>query len=228
MICNICEGTVFKKFANRENAQCVKCYSVERTRGLYNILMRDKIISPGSKVLHFAPEFGLAMKIKEVVGAENYEGYDMFPQIFNKAIGVQKFDLTKDIHDLQTEKYDLVLHSHVMEHIPCWITSVLWHLHRSLKKAGTHLFCIPVSPGHSGENIGPLSDEERKRQYGQIDHVRRFGDQDIDMTIGTVFHLNERTHDLDIDTETAERHNINAREIRRTVFKMRKEDLRLA
>ncbi|MGQ3212940.1 hypothetical protein [Shinella sp.] len=227
MICNICDGTQFQTFAGRENAQCANCTALERTRALHHLIQTGDMISAGSRVLHFAPELGLAKKIRDVVGPENHDCFDLFPQRFNASIGVRKFDLMTDVYGLPSEEYDLVLHSHIMEHVPCWVAGILWHLHRSLKRTGVHLFCIPVMPGHSSEDIGPLSDEERTRRFNQKDHVRRFGDQDIERTIGTIFDLNEKTYNLSIDENVARLHNIKPAEVRRTIFKMRKGDLRL-
>jgi len=227
MICNICGGTEFKAFANRPNAQCVKCYSLERTRALSHIIEREGVLFKGARVLHFAPELGLAQKIKEIVGPDNYRGVDMFPEIFNRAIGVQKFDLTKDIHDLKSGHYDLILHSHVMEHVPCWLPAVFWHLHRALKLTGVQLFCLPIMRGSYSENFSDLSEDQRKTMFGQKDHVRWIGINDLDKTIGTVFRLNEKTYNLPIDSDFATQHGINADEVKRTVFLMRKNDLLL-
>ena len=93
---------------------------------------------------------------------------------------LQKFDLCSDTEALVSEYYDVILHSHVMEHIPCNYTAVLYHLHRALKKDGIHLFCIPVIPNtRYACDFGPLTPGYAVKQYGQADHVRRFGALDI-------------------------------------------------
>lgn len=227
MICNICDGISFREVRGRPNAECVNCGSRERTRAIFELIERYNLLGSATRVLHFSPELGLSDRIKAKVGQELYDSYDLNPQNYSKCIGVKKFDLTVDAHLLPSRKYDLIIHSHVMEHIHSWVAPVLWHIHRSLTRSGTHLFCIPISMGHSTSNIGPLSKEERNHQFGQSDHVRRFGHLDIDKTIGAVFRLSPETNGLPFDESTAIKYGINIEKARREIFMMKKDDLLL-
>lgn len=149
---------------------------------------------PQQKVLHIAPERGLGPYIKERVG-EGYDAVDLVPRQFGW-VTTRSFDLATDAARLESEKYDLIVHSHVMEHVPCNITAVLFHLHRALKENGVHVCCIPIVPGRYEADFKPLQREEATRRFGQSDHVRRFGADDIHLTLGMIFRLPEQ-YDLE-------------------------------
>lgn len=225
--CNICGGKEFGKFAKRANAQCLKCYSFERTRGLYHIIEKNRLIEVDSRILHIAPEKGLALKIRELASEGNYRPVDKNPSIFHPAIGVEEFDLIKDAPTLLSESFDVILHSHVLEHLPCWPVEVLYHLQRALKPSGIHLFCIPLMRGFSASDFGNITEEERATTYGQVDHFHKFGTRDISATLGTMFNLHKENYRFRLDSSFCERHNINSDEIERTVFMLSKQDWKL-
>ncbi|MGB3812938.1 MAG: methyltransferase domain-containing protein [Shinella sp.] len=143
--------------------------------------------------MHFAPELGIGRYLKSIVG-DNYEAYDINPSLYSKEFNVKRFDLVNDTEKLKSNSYDLILHVHVMEHIPCNVTAVLYHLHRALKDSGRHIFSVPFMSGCYEEDLGPLTPKEKERRFGQDDHVRKFGRDDIDMSLGKVFNL--PPHDL--------------------------------
>ena len=66
--CPICQSVKFQAFNGRENARCLGCLSVERTRLLWMVLERLDIIKPGIRVLHFAPELPLLMRFHSLLG----------------------------------------------------------------------------------------------------------------------------------------------------------------
>lgn len=222
--CNICGSGEFGPFAGRAEAQCTKCFSVERTRGIALILDRLGVMKKGGRAIHFAPERGLALHLKAVMG-DGYEGYDLFPELFHPSIGVKKFNLIDDVASLPTNAYDLVLHVHVVEHLPAWPVQTLRHLHRSLKPGGIHLVCFPIyKTGRYAAEFGEIEAEVRNRKFGQLDHLHRFARADLANTMGAVFDINEHNSGFGIDQHTAQRHNINASEVMETVFAFRKED----
>lgn len=91
---------------------------------------------------------------------------------------------------LPSGHYDLVIHNHVLEHVPCNYTLALQHLHRSVKPGGFHLFSVGMERGYFREDLDPaLSPDERQARFGQQDHVRVFGTKDFAMTIGAVLGL---------------------------------------
>ena len=227
-ICNICGGVEFGDFAGRSKVQCSSCYSLERTRALYYLIQKEALLKAGSRVLHFAPEYGIAHKVIEKIGSENYDRFDLVPSNFPQSIGVKPFDIVREADKLHSNTYDLILHSHIIEHLPAWPTRVFWNLQRALKPNGMHLFCVPLMRGNYAADFGEIPEDERISKYGQIDHLHKFGDADLSDTLGAIFNLNDQNTGLHIAPELAARHGINEQEMQRTIFAMRKEDWALS
>ena len=230
--CNICGGADFVERGNRGNAICQTCHSDVRTRLLWLFLNLDGFLRPGLRVLHFAPEPGLATRLHEILG-DGYDPVDLEPDRFDVVPGVRKLDLVEDAARLPSRHYDAIVHSHVMEHVPCNVTAVLYHLHRALKPDGRHLCCIPISRDRSySEDLSPLTGEEAAARFGQDDHVRVFGANDLRRTLGMVFRL-PRQYDLleTFDAALLVRHAISPLVWQgwspNSILRLRKEDLLL-
>ena len=205
--CNVCGSTAFLDFRNRKAARCAGCQTLERGRLLQLILDAERLVRPGMRVLHLAPEAGIGRNIRKVVG-DGYRAVDLRPEIYPADLAVDRFDLITDAEALPDASYDLVIHSHVMEHIPCALTPILWHLHRALRPGGHQLFCVPVMKGHTAMDCGPMTPDEQTARFGQFDHVRRFGREDFDRQLGMVFRLNPSDHAALLTPELAARHRI--------------------
>jgi phosphoglycolate phosphatase len=183
------------------------------------------------KILHFAPEEGLSRLFAERAG-DGYQPVDINPARYRHC-QVRRFDLVTDSESLPNDAYDMIVHVHVMEHIPCNWTAVLFHLHRALRPDGFHIFCLPIMGGFYEECLADLGPEENAKRFGQWDHVRRFGARDIEKTLGMVFKLPVR-YDLEQEfgAEVLDAHSI-PRYSRfgmncDTILVMRKDDLKLA
>lgn len=194
MLCNVCGNDQFIEMNGRSAVRCTSCSSFERTRVIKLLLDKHGLPKKGMRVLHLAPELGLARYIRGVVGEENYDARDIDLERY-QSVKVTYFDLVKDVHTLPSGHFDLIIHSHVMEHLPCNVTAVLYHLHRALSDSGTHVFAFPILDGYYEESLFPLSDGERHQRFGQFDHVRRFGSRDLQQSLGMLFRLPE-TYDL--------------------------------
>lgn len=175
---------------SRKSVRCAGCGSLERTRVIKLFLDREGLPKPGSSILHFAPERGLT-PVLAAGGTTDYDPVDFAPELF-PFCKVRKFDLCVDAAKLPSHRYDLIVHSHIAEHIPCNITAVLYHMHRALKPGGLHLMCIPFLGGCYEEDLGPLTAEAATRRFGQKDHVRRFGTANLAATVGMIFRLPPR------------------------------------
>lgn len=228
--CNCCGGTKWLDMGKRKNVRCASCGSLERTRIIKLFLDREGLPKPGSSILHFAPERGIA-PILAAEGATDYDPVDFAPELFPHC-KTRKIDLCTDAADLPRGRYDLIVHSHIAEHIPCNITAVLYHMHRALKPDGLHLMCIPFLGGNYEEDLGPLSPEDATRRFGQKDHVRRFGTADLALNLGMIFQLPASYSLLDwFSAEMLEECNIpvyaQSGFTPSTVLAMKKDDLLL-
>jgi len=228
--CNLCGSTEWEDMGTRKNVRCVKCSSFERTRAIGLLLDHYEIPKKGSRILHFAPEEGLTRYLLDRE-PELYDAIDLDPRRYPHA-QTRQFDATTDCEKLETEYYDLILHSHVLEHIPCTVAYVLFHLCRALKPDGFHIFCLPLMLGHYAEDYAPLSNEEATERFGQFDHMRRFARDDIHLHLGQLMTLDldyslYKTHakeEIDaVNIPESERKGLNGS----TIFVTRKDDYRL-
>jgi hypothetical protein len=185
--CNICGNQDFADVKSRAMARCTSCGSVERTRLLW-LYLQDMNFDD-LRILHLAPEQGLYEKLKELTRPDHYVCADFDPDRYRRfAKDIIAIDLT-DLDGQPSDAYDLILHSHVMEHIPCNIAYTMFHLHRMLKPGGQQLCVIPFLPGKYDESFQDISESERVRRFGQHDHVRRFGTDDIPRHLGAIVAL---------------------------------------
>lgn len=207
MQCNICSSQQFLDFNRRSAVRCAECGSLERTRLLW--LYLDQLgLRKDSRVLHIAPEKCIYTKISAIVAAENYETCDIQPGNYKFATGIQRIDLCS-LESLKSDHYDLILHSHVLEHVGCNIAYTLFHLHRALKETGDHVFLVPFMPGKYDECFQDIGAAERERRFGQDDHVRSFGKEDVADHLGKLVELDANFDaETDIGAELLQQYNI--------------------
>jgi SAM-dependent methyltransferase len=168
----------------RIDARCPKCGSAERYRLLALWLERQGAFLRGASVLHFAPEAGLAALLKTRVG--DYRSADITPG---------RADLVLNIEAIAAPdaSYDCVVCSHVLEHVDD--KKALAEIHRVLKPGGVALIMLPLIEGWAKtyENKNVTTPEERKRHFGQSDHVRFYGADVRDRIRAAGFALDEFT-----------------------------------
>jgi phosphoglycolate phosphatase len=192
--------------------------------------LRRHVIGPGTRVLHLAPERCLHDALRVRAG-EGYMAADFEPSRYSFAPDCRAIDLC-DLDDWPTGAFDLIVHSHVMEHIPCTLAYPLYHLHRMLASEGRHICIIPFMPGHYDETFAEIGDAERNRRFGQADHVRRFGAADRKSHLGKLLTLPE-TYDPSalFGREALDRARIPESQWRgftiATVLELRRSDMRL-
>jgi SAM-dependent methyltransferase len=168
----------------RIDARCPRCGSAERYRLLALWLDRHGAALRDARVLHFAPEKGLAKLLKARVGS--YQSADVTPG---------RADLVRDIEAIAEPdaSYDCIVCSHVLEHVDD--RKALLEIYRVLKPGGLALIMLPVIEGwpKTYENKAVVTPEERTRHYGQSDHVRYYGADIRDRIREAGFELDEFT-----------------------------------
>jgi len=184
--CNVCGHDQFEDFHGRKGVMCSSCNSLVRTRLLWSAIERR--VHPRAQILHFAPERGIHTRISGLVPPDGYHTADLNPSRYPWVENMAKIDLTSLEH-LPSDHYDLILHSHVLEHVPCNEAYVLFHLHRALKSDGRHVFVIPIVAGNYECSFAEMSAEERTERFGQHDHLRRYGKDDFGDHLGKIVHL---------------------------------------
>lgn len=168
--CNICERN-FRKFIRLEpDLICPRCGSLGRHRRLWSIL--DEVIRPdtGESILHFSPSKIIQKKLRAT-----YPGYSS-TDFEGKLNTDKKLDIT-EIEE-PDGSYDLVICYHVLEHIPD-DRKAMSELYRILKPGGKLLLQTPFAEGEIHEDPSITTKEERKRLFGQEDHVRVYSVQGL-------------------------------------------------
>lgn len=233
MRCNICGGASFSDMPKRPQVRCTTCGSLERTRAV--ALHIDRLaLPPKPAILHFAPELGLSKKLSAIDGV-SYRAADIDParfKAFGLDIDIDRFDLGTDIFDLPENSYDLIVHNHVLEHPEYNYTVILLKLAKALTDEGVMLFTVPILPGHFSDELIKLSHEEKVARFGPMIHVRRFGRDFLQETLGMIFRVSE-TYDLTgrFPEDALRQANIPEHHWRNytgaSVFEVRKSDLRV-
>jgi hypothetical protein len=176
LICPVCFSDRFEDFNGRTAARCSGCGSLERGRLAWMTLSRLGLLRPGVRFLNLAPEPFMLTHGRRIIGdsyvAADYDP-DSFPAAWRRSI--VPVDVCQDRLPFERGSFEVVMHSHVLEHVMCSVAEVVTRIDSLLADGGWHVCAIPISAGSSEEDLSVRSPEERARRFGQHDHVRRFG-----------------------------------------------------
>ena len=161
--CPICEGS-FRRFIQLKNGEllCARCGSLPRDRRLYDLLKKENLLK--GKLLDFSPSRALYRKFKKIPGLE-YVASDFAHEFMSD----HQFDITAI--DRQDDFFDLIICYHILEHIAD-DQKAMAELFRVLKPAGNMLLQTPFREGEIFEDPAITTKAERRKYFGQADHVR--------------------------------------------------------
>jgi SAM-dependent methyltransferase len=165
-----CCGGRFRRFMVDERRRvlvCPRCGSHERHRALW-LYLRDKLRRRRLALLHWAPEPALERRLRELPELD-YTSADLDPR---KAM--RKLDITAV--DAPDASWDVILCSHVLEHVPD-DRQAMRELLRVLRPGGFALLLVPVDSGRDQtfEDASLTTPEERSAAYWSEEHVRLYG-----------------------------------------------------
>jgi SAM-dependent methyltransferase len=170
--CSCCGGRfrALQTFRGREHARCPRCGSLERHRMMCLYLSRARgLLSDSTQLLHFAPEPAVEGFLRRCVPSLGYTSADAQP---GRAM------TTMDITAMASgeARFDLVLCSHVLEHVPD-DRRAMKEIFRVLRPRGLAILQQPVDQGRAVtyEDWTITAPDERRRAFGQDDHVRVYG-----------------------------------------------------
>lgn len=152
----------------RRNMYCPACKGDDRSRWvLYCLSNYTDIFSSHCNVLHFAPEDNISQRIQSNSYCDYYSGDILIERAMHKI----------DITNIQFKDgfFDYIILNHVMEHIVNESEAVR-EIIRVLKPSGTIIMSFPICLDmvtQEDENV--ISDNDRLQLYGQVDHVRLYG-----------------------------------------------------
>lgn len=167
--CNVCgyHGR-FMAFGQppRFDAHCPSCGSLERHRLLKLWIDENAALVAQSDLLHFAPEPELGHQLSQM--ARSYDSADLSERRARRVLNIEAIDLAPASHDI-------VVCSHVLEHVDD--RKAMREIHRILRPGGVALLMTPVVEGWDDtyEDEAATSAAKRSLYFGQSDHVRFYG-----------------------------------------------------
>lgn len=153
----------------RANARCPNCGALERHRLLWLCLMTaiwPRLPEGKKDILHIAPEKVFVDLLKGHSSVNYISGDLMVPD------AMLKLDLTKI--QFWDNKLDLIICSHILEHIPS-DRDAMREMLRVLKPGGFLLVMVPTYGETTYEDFSITDPEKRLVHFGQRDHVRKYG-----------------------------------------------------
>lgn len=168
-------GRSYRKFLSygygktRKNVLSPGTFSLERHRFMWLYLQRyTNFFEVPLKVLHIAPEQCFLKRFQSQKNLD-YTTCDLYSPIA---------DVKADIRQLPFDdnSFDVIFCNHVLEHIPEDILAMK-ELFRVLKPEGWGIIQVPMrfSLEKTYEDFSIIHPEERKKHFGQYDHVRWYG-----------------------------------------------------
>lgn len=198
------DGKSFRKFlpygygTQRANALSPSTLSLERHRLMWLYLKNETdFFTAHKKVLHIAPEQCFLKLFKQQKNLQ-YITADLYSPIA---------DVKADICNLPFEEnsFDVVFCNHVLEHITD-DKKAMSELYRVLKPQGLGIFQIPqdLTLETTYEDFSITTPEQRKKHFGQYDHVRIYGQDYFNKLRAAGFKVNEvdYSEELSIDLIT--------------------------
>lgn len=206
------DGKSFRKFLpygyeiQRENVLAPGTLSLERHRLLWLYLQTTDFFTKSKKVLHVAPEQCFYKRFRKQKNLD-YLTTDLYSPLADVKADICKLPF-KD------NSYDIIFCNHVLEHIE-EDQKAMQELYRVLKPGGMGIFQIPqdLSLKTTYEDFSITDPEERKKHFGQYDHVRIYGKDYFDKLRKIGFEVDEiKTSDIATEIEI-QKFRLSANEI---------------
>ena len=171
--CPICERR-FRRFEpaqGRAHARCPRCGSLERHRHLWLFLQRHTPVGRQPLTLvHVAPDAATEARLRALPDVDYIAG-DLEGERGGRVL---------DLTDLALEDHsvDAMIVYHVLEHVPD-DRRALSEMRRVLRPGGWALVQVPTRHGATDEDPAVQTPQERLTRFGQVDHVRMYGEADF-------------------------------------------------
>lgn len=153
----------------REKGYCPRCNAKARHRRDWLFLVEHtNLFSDPVRLLHVSPKYALARRL---VRLENVDFVSV--DIADRAFVTHRADVT-DL-PFETSSFDAVICIHVLEHVYD-DRQALRELHRVLKPRAWAVITVPIRFDRlTHEDPTVVDPEERRRLFGEEQHVRAYG-----------------------------------------------------
>ena len=153
----------------RSNSKCPGCSSLERHRLLWLYLKSEQnILTSKINLLNISPDYATQTKLKSLANI-NYTSIDL-----KSSLAMYNEDLTN--LSFKGNSFDAIVCYHVLEHIEDDLKAIS-EIYRILKPGGWAILQTPIDNDREEtyEDFTITSPVERKKIFGQEDHVRIYG-----------------------------------------------------
>lgn len=200
--CPCCGGhfRAMRRFHGRPDARCPRCGALERHRALWLFLREDFGLQRlRGQMLHVAPEVVFERKFAALPELDYVRG-DLAPQ----RPGIRRLDVTAI--DFPDDAFDLILINHVLEHVPDDHRAIA-ELRRVLRPTGVAIMQHPRDEtlAQTYEDSSIVAKADRRRHFGQADHVRLYGRDFVDRLAGGGFEVQTRRYADAVSSDDRER-----------------------
>lgn len=202
-----CCGKSFRRFmafgvVPRPHARCPGCLCLERHRLLF-LYLRDctTFFTSALRVLHVAPMAILQRRFNMLYNFCYVSVTDAFDTFAGSVPNVRSDVARLGFGD---EVFDVVLCSHVLEHLPN-DRKALQELLRVLKPSGWAIIQVPIWSDTTVEDPTVLP-RDRERVFGQWDHLRKYGPDFKTRPEEAGFAVKVNRYASELDSRTVVRH----------------------
>ncbi len=207
------DGRSYRKFLPygygkpRLNALSPGTLSLERHRQMWLYLQNETdFFQKKYKVLHVAPEQAFISRFKKLDNLD-YLSTDLFSPIV---------DVRADVTNLpfQDESFDVIFCNHVLEHIVD-DQQAMRELYRVLRKGGWGILQVPIKTSleKTYEDFSITDKNERRKHFGQYDHVRWYGKDYFDRLERAGFSVEALYYSKKFSKEQREKYGLLENEI---------------
>lgn len=201
-------------YVKRANEKCPSCGSLTRHRHVW--LFLDQYLN-GKKdvsILHFSPEKPIADRLLAC------EGVDYKTSQYDRKVPADYY-LDIQAIDLPDNQFDIIICSHVLEHIPD-DQKAMCEIYRILKPGGIAIVLVPLWPSEKHvtyENTAITDERDRIMHFGQYDHLRIYGLDVVDRLKTAGFSVEVIDMEKRIDEQSSHRYRLhNMLDIRELIF----------
>lgn len=200
--CPCCDGhfRALRRFHGRPDARCPRCGALERHRLLWLFLRDDFGLERlRGHLLHVAPEVVFERKFMALPNLDYVRG-DLAPQ----RPGIRRLDVTAI--DFPDDAFDLIVINHVLEHVPDDRRAIA-ELRRVLRPTGVAIMQHPREETmvETYEDDSIIAKADRRKHFGQADHVRVYGRDFFDRLRAGGFNVETRRYADEVSRRDRER-----------------------